>query len=93
MLGTAGLATVAGLVQRGHSVIVIDTLPDGAFAGETPWRTLAVRVRLLERRTEIDRLSDLGVPTLAWRGPGTLDEVLRDVARLASAPRVGSGAR
>jgi hypothetical protein len=45
---------------------------------------------LLERRRELDRLGNLGVPTVRWRGAGTLDEVLRDAARVAAAPRVRS---
>jgi hypothetical protein len=28
-----------------------------------------------------------GVPVVAWAGAGSLDQVLRDVARMASAPR------
>ena len=31
---------------------------------------------------EIDHLGELGVPVVAWRGRGTLDEVLRDVSRV-----------
>lgn len=93
LLGAAGVGHVANLVQRGHSVIVVDTMPDDAFAAETPWRALAIRCRLLERQVEIDRLGELGVPTVRWRGPGTLDDVLRDVARLAAAPRIGANAR
>jgi hypothetical protein len=29
------------------------------------------------------------VPVVSWAGAGSLDVVLRDVARLAAAPRVG----
>jgi hypothetical protein len=47
-----------------------------------------VRLRALERATEIDRLGELGVPVVRWHGRGTLDDVLRGVSRLASAPRV-----
>ena len=90
LLGGAGVAQVAALVRRGHAVVVIDTLPDSAFAADAsrPWRTLAWRVRLLERAVEIDRLGELGVPVVKWRGRGTLDEVLRDVSRMSSAPRI-----
>jgi hypothetical protein len=82
-----GPAQIAHLVQRGHTVVVVDTLPDGADVGGPPWHELAVRLRAIERATEIDRLGELGVPVVRWHGRGTLDEVLRDVSRLASAPK------
>ena len=90
LLGGAGVAHIVALARRGHAVVVIDTLPDSARAVDAsrPWRALAWRVRLLERAVEIDRLGDLGVPVVTWRGRGTLDEVLRDVSRMASAPRI-----
>ena len=34
------------------------------------------------------RLAALGCPVVAWRGPGTLDDVLRRLARRAQLPRV-----
>jgi hypothetical protein len=33
-------------------------------------------------------LAELGVPLVSWSGPGSLDEVLRDVSRIAAAPRI-----
>ena len=44
-------------------------------------------MRAMERQADIDHLNELGVPVVRWRGRGTLDEVLRDVTRLALAPR------
>jgi hypothetical protein len=44
-------------------------------------------VRALERAAEIDHLGEMGVPVVRWHGRGTLDQVLRDVSRLAMAPR------
>jgi hypothetical protein len=41
----------------------------------------------MERAADIDHLGELGVPVVPWRGAGTLDQVLRDVSRLALAPR------
>jgi hypothetical protein len=38
----------------------------------------------------LDRLAALGCPVVAWRGPGTLDDVLRRLARRAQVPRVVS---
>lgn len=90
------LGHIVTLVHSGCTVIAIDTLPpdvaDVIDLEQHDARTwpLAWRLRLLERRSELDRLGDLGVPTVGWRGAGTLDEVLRDAARVASAPRMRS---
>ena len=90
------LGYIVTLVHSGCTVIAVDTLPpdvtdvvDLTQHDAKAW-PLAWRIRLLERRGELDRLGDLGVPTVRWRGAGTLDEVLRDAARLASAPRIRS---
>ncbi len=90
------LGYVVTLVHSGCTVIAVDTLPPDVVSvldlnehDQRSW-PLAWRLRLLERRRELDRLGDLGVPTVPWRGSGTLDEVLRDAARLASAPRMRS---
>lgn len=88
LVGRTGPAQVAHLVQHGHTVVVVDTLPDVTDDGGTAWHALAVRLRAIERATEIDRLGELGVPVVRWHERGTLDEVLRDVSRLASAPRM-----
>jgi uncharacterized protein (DUF58 family) len=90
------LGYIVTLVHSGCTVIAVDTLPsdvgdliDLEQHDARAW-PLAWRIRLLERRNELDRLGDLGVPTVRWRGAGTLDEVLRDAARLSAAPRIRS---
>ena len=45
-------------------------------------------MRRLERDQVLAGLAALGCPVMPWRGPGTLDDVLRRLARRASAPRV-----
>jgi uncharacterized protein (DUF58 family) len=84
------LGDVVTLVHGGCTVVVVDTLPADVtrFSPGEPTLSLAWRLRLLERAADVDRLGDLGVPTVPWRGPGTLDEVLRDVSRLTAAPRL-----
>jgi uncharacterized protein (DUF58 family) len=83
---------VVSLVHLGCTVIAVDTLPDdvGVPADEDEdWAwPLAWRLRLAERHAEIERLGDLGVPTVRWRGAGTLDEVLRDASRMSAMPRM-----
>jgi len=96
LLRTSMLGYIVTLVHSGCTVIAVDTLPPDVGDVIDPdqhdaknW-PLAWRLRMLERRAELDRLGDLGVPTVRWRGAGTLDEVLRDASRLASAPRMRS---
>lgn len=77
------------LASRGMTTIVIDTFPDHLV--DTPgtvYQSLAWRVRLLARESQVDGLRARGVPIVRWRGPGSLDHVLRDLARRASAPRL-----
>ncbi len=57
--------------------------------GDIPTRGLAWRLRRLTRAAEVQRLADLGVPVVPWRGPSSLDLVLRDVARRARSPPGG----
>jgi uncharacterized protein (DUF58 family) len=90
-IGTA----VALLARRGLSVMVIDTLPPevtlAATKGTDPvLADLAWRMRRLERDEQLARLAGLGCPVVAWRGPGTLDDVLRRLARRAQLPRAGA---
>jgi uncharacterized protein (DUF58 family) len=96
LLRQSMLGYIVTLVHSGCTVIAVDTLPadvgdviDPELHDLKNW-PLAWRLRLLERRAELDRLGNLGVPTVPWRGAGTLDEVLRDASRLASAPRMRS---
>jgi uncharacterized protein (DUF58 family) len=87
LVGRLGRTQIAHLAQHGHTVVVVDTLPPIVEPPVAPWPALAARVRVMERRAEIDHLGEMGIPVVPWRGAGTLDEVLRDVSRLAMAPR------
>jgi uncharacterized protein (DUF58 family) len=79
---------LAQLTRSGRYVVAIDTMPDGvAPANHNQWTPLATRLWRIERENVLGRLREHGVPVVVWAGAGSLDLVLRDVARLASAPR------
>lgn len=88
-IGTAA----ATLLRRGLPVMVVDTLPETAepvlTEGTDPRvAALAWRMRRVERDQVLDRLASLGCPVVPWRGPGTVDEVMRRLARRAQLPQV-----
>lgn len=90
LVSPAALTRAAMLSRAGTSVVVID-----AFVDEIPppdedeVATLAWRLRLLERDRELRRIQQEGVPVVPWRGAGSLDEVLRRIARRGPRARVG----
>ena len=49
---------------------------------------LVWRLRLLDREREARRCAEAGVPVIAWRGPGSLDTVLRQATRRSRGPRM-----
>lgn len=88
-IGTAAVT----LLQRRLPTMVVDTLPPDAgpaFTGGTDPALvdLAWRMRRLEREQLLTGLASRGCPVVAWRGPGTLDDVLRRLARYAEQPTV-----
>ena len=93
MLADAMGTATALLARRGLPVLVVDTLPTGVvpavMEGTDPRvADLAWRMRQIERDDQLARLASLGCPVIPWRGPGTLDEVLRRLARRAQLPQV-----
>lgn len=92
MLFTPLVTATASLQRGGTAVVVIDTL--GERAGEADrlaLPSLAARMQKIERDDRLDRLADLGCPVVPWRGPGTLDTVLHQLARRARVPKVRRG--
>lgn len=85
LMSVGSMAVAARLSRRGSTVLVVDCLPNSYVAGRTadgdPQDTLALRIRLLEREREIRAVQQLGVPVAAWVGNGSLDAVLRHLAR------------
>ncbi|MEN9645681.1 MAG: hypothetical protein RL238_2350 [Actinomycetota bacterium] len=83
LVAAAALQRAFEMARHGHSVVVIDTLPPDITRNRftDPRDQLAWRIRLLERQRELRRIQDVGVPVVPWRGPGSLDMVLRELAR------------
>ncbi|MGW5670358.1 DUF58 domain-containing protein [Micromonospora sp. NPDC003776] len=81
---------LARMARGGRFVVAVDTLPaDLPAPKDRGWAEVAYRLWRLDRDTMIGQLREHGVPVVRWAGAGSLDQVLRDVARLATAPRVG----
>lgn len=79
------------LARRGLTVVAVDTLmPTTVPLPARDLRSaarLAWRMRLVEREMQITEVTRRGIPVVPWRGPGTLDEVLRRLARRSRVPR------
>ena len=89
LIDAAATDEVAVLIRAGITVVVVDTLPDEATVTTDDERSaIAWRLRMLERRLELDRLTALGVPIARWSGPQSLDLVLRDLSRQRTFPRL-----
>jgi uncharacterized protein (DUF58 family) len=73
----------AAVVSRsGLPVVIVDTLAEQTHPRfDDAVAELAWRIRMLERDQEIRRVQGLGVPVVPWRGPGSLDAVLRQLTR------------
>ncbi|USQ78944.1 DUF58 domain-containing protein [Ornithinimicrobium faecis] len=83
LVSPAALAAAALLSHSGVQVVVIDALVDDVKppGEQDDIAALAWRIRLIEREAEIRRVQTSGVPVVAWHGPGSLDQVLRSLAR------------
>lgn len=88
LVSPAALQRASSVASRGLGVAVVDTLPSDVHADDDAATELAWRIRLLERRREVRLVQELGVPVIAWRGSGSLDPFLREIARRSSAPRM-----
>jgi uncharacterized protein (DUF58 family) len=89
LLDSRATAALADLARRGYGLVVVDIAPEPLLPPARTWsRDLAHRIWLVERDVLIHRLAEAGVPVVRWAGPGTLDLVLGEVARLHARPRV-----
>ena len=90
MLSRVSVVATTALAARGLDVVVVDCLPDDIdVAGDDERAALAWRMRLLEREVLVTRLRRNGIPVVAWRGPGTLDEVLHRLGRRGARTAAG----
>lgn len=91
LISPTALTRAATLSRSGTSVVVIDAFVEdaGPPVEEDEIGGLAWRIRMLERDREVRRIQHEGVPVVPWRGPGSLDEVLRRMARRGPRGRVG----
>lgn len=87
-ISPVALTQAAALAARGLSAVVVDTLPEHVGGVSGPALTTAWRIRRLERSAELLRLTRHGIPVVPWHGPGSLDQVLRDLGRRSRAPRL-----
>lgn len=81
---------LARLARSGRYVVAVDTLPPKLPVPQIgSYSQVAYRLWRLEREQTIDALREHGVPVVPWAGAGSLDQVLRDISRLAAGPRAG----
>lgn len=85
MVSPDALTHAAVLARSGVSVVLVDALDEQIQPqDDEPLAVLAWRIRMLERRSEIWAIQARGVPVVPWRGPGSLDLVLRELTRRPS---------
>ena len=88
LISPIALQRAVSIASHGLTVAVVDTLPDDVHTVDDASTELAWRIRLLEWQREVRSVQNVGVPVIAWRGPGSLDPFLREIARRAAAPRM-----
>jgi hypothetical protein len=93
LISQSTMERAISLAARGLTLVVVDTLPGDLVLTDDDERgdvltMLAWRIRLLEREVDTRAVAAAGIPVVPWRGPGSLDQVLRDVARRGRAPRM-----
>lgn len=88
LLSDVSFEVMGRLATAGSAPVVVDTLPADLGLGGTEALDLAWRIRRLGRSLDVAALAERGVPVIPWRGPGSLDVVLRALAVRARAPRL-----
>lgn len=87
MTSEASFRAVAECLSRGHRIVVVDTLPiGGLLATATAEGADHLRVLLIERELDLQRLRGRGVGVIGW-DEGSVDGQLIDVARVLAGRR------
>ena len=84
LVGTTATTLAAEAAQRGLPTVLVDSLPATTASVDA-----AQRLSMLARQVRIHRLQAHGLAVVPWRGPGSLDPVLRRMG----AAGLGSRAR
>jgi uncharacterized protein (DUF58 family) len=91
----AGRSVVAVDTMPPDLLISLDGLRTGRFSKIGPYAAAdsasgaaAARLWRFDRANTLVQLREHGVPVVPWAGPGSLDHVLRQVARASHAPRL-----
>jgi uncharacterized protein (DUF58 family) len=81
----AALSRAVTIANHGISLLVVDCLPPGIDRQDpdNPYVGITWRIELLKRARDVRRMSQAGIAVVPWRGPGSLDVVLRDLQRHA----------
>jgi len=79
LLSPGAIQRLATVADHGLDVIAIDCLPvdiADEIRGD-PYTGLAWRIELLKRERRLRHVRAAGIAVVPWRGPGSLDQVLR----------------
>jgi uncharacterized protein (DUF58 family) len=85
LLSAGAQQRVMTMSDHGFNVLAIDCLPPTPRHSNDVLANIAGRIARLEREARLRRVSSAGVPVLPWRGPGSLDSVLRGLHRRPTA--------
>jgi uncharacterized protein (DUF58 family) len=77
----AALRRAITIADHGISLLVVDCLPPDITRQDPadPYVGITWRIELLKREREVRRMREAGIAVVPWRGPGSLDVVLRDL--------------
>jgi uncharacterized protein (DUF58 family) len=85
LLSVGALQRLVAIADLGLDVVAIDCLPVEIHKQfNDPHVQLTWRIGLLERERRLRQVREAGIPVVQWRGPGSLDPVLRVLYRRAN---------
>ena len=86
LLSPGAFQRLAAIADSGLNVIAIDCLPPtiGGEDPDDPYASITWRIEILQRQRRLRQVRQAGVAVVPWRGPGSLDLVLRGLNRRAN---------